>query len=78
MENSWTDRERNEVLQGVQEEKKIFTYCKLTYLLTYSLTPCSKVLEKPAGSQLVKKFPAFCGTRRFITVFETAHHLSLS
>jgi hypothetical protein len=29
----------------------------------YTLTPCSKVLlEKLTGFQLVKKFPAFCGT----------------
>ena len=27
---------------------------------------------------LVKKFPAFYGTRRFITVFTSAHHLSLA
>ena len=34
--------------------------------LTYLLIPCSKVLlEKLTGSQLVKKFPAFYGTRRF-------------
>ena len=40
----------------------------LTYLLTYLFTPLSGVLlEKPTGSQLVKKFPAFYGTRRFIT-----------
>ena len=38
----------------------------LTYLL-YLLTPWSRVLlEKPTGSQLVKKFPEFHGTRRFI------------
>ena len=36
------------------------------YLLTYLLTPWSRVLlEKITGFQLVKKFPAFCGTRRF-------------
>jgi hypothetical protein len=41
--------------------------------------PCSRVLpEKPTSSQLVKKFPAFYGTRRFITTFTTACHLSLS
>jgi hypothetical protein len=34
-------------------------------------------LEKLTGSQLVKKFLAFYGTRRFITVFTTARHLSL-
>jgi hypothetical protein len=40
----------------------------LTYSLTYLLTPWSIVLlEKLTGLQLVKKFPAFYGTRRFIT-----------
>jgi len=29
------------------------------------------------GSQLVKKFPAFYGTRRFITAFTSLRHLSL-
>jgi len=42
----------------------------LTYLLTYLLTPWNRVLaEKLTGSQLVKKIPAFYGTRRFITTF---------
>ena len=36
---------------------------------TYLLTPWSRVLEKLTGLQLVKKFPAFYGTRRFITAF---------
>ena len=49
-----------------------------TYLLTYLLTPCSRVLEKLNGSQLGKKFPAFYGTRRFITAVRNARHLSLS
>ena len=50
-----------------------------TYLLTYLLTPTSRVLlEKLTGLQLVKKFPAFYGTRRFITAFTSARHLSLS
>jgi len=49
-----------------------------TYLLTYVLTPCSTVLlEKLTGFQLVKKFPAFYGTRRFITTFTSPRHLSL-
>jgi hypothetical protein len=39
-----------------------------TSLVTYSLTPWSRVLlEKLSGSQLVKKFPTFYGTQRFIT-----------
>ena len=36
------------------------------------------LLEKLTGSQLVKKFSAFYGTRRFITTFTSARHLSLS
>ena len=51
----------------------------LTYSLTYLLTPCSTVrLEKLTRSQLVKKFSAFYGTRKFITAFAIARHLSLS
>jgi hypothetical protein len=38
--------------------------------------------QSPAGEanrhSLVKKFPAFCGTRRFITAFTRARDLSLS
>jgi hypothetical protein len=45
----------------------------------HSLNPWSTVLlEKPTGLQLVKIFPAFFGTRRFITAFTSARHLSLS
>ena len=51
----------------------------LIYLLTYLLIQCNKVLlEKLTGFQLVKKFPAFYGTRRFITTVTSARHLSLS
>ena len=49
------------------------------HLLTYLLTPWSRVLpEKLTGLQLVKKFPAFYGTRRFLTALTSARHLSLS
>ena len=52
---------------------------KMEDLFTYLLTPWSRVLlEKLTGLQLVKKFPAFYGTRRFITAFTSARHLSLS
>ena len=48
-------------------------------ILTDLLTPWSRVLlEKLTGSQLVKKFPGFYGTRRFITAIIHAYHLSLS
>ena len=46
---------------------------------TYLLTPwCRVLLEKLAGLQLFKKFPAFYGTRRFITAFASFRHPSLS
>jgi hypothetical protein len=44
----------------------------------YLLTECSTVLlEKLTGFQLVEKFPAFYRSRRFITAFTSARHLSL-
>ena len=48
-------------------------------ILTYLLTPwCRVLLEKPTGLQLVKKFPAFHGTRRFITALTSVSYLSVS
>jgi hypothetical protein len=49
-----------------------------TILLTYLLTPwCRVLLEGLTGPQLVKKFPTFYGTRKFITSFTRVRHLSL-
>ena len=46
---------------------------------TYLLTPwCRVLLQKLTGLQLVKKFTAFYGTRRFITALTSVRHLSLS
>jgi hypothetical protein len=43
------------------------------------LTPWSRVLhEKLIATQVVKKLPIFYETQRFIAVFATAHHCSLS
>jgi len=40
-------------------------------ILTYLITPwCRVLLEKLTGLQLVKKFPAFHGTRKFITKYK--------
>jgi hypothetical protein len=51
----------------------------LTHSLTYLLTPHSTVLlQKLTGLQLVSKFSAFYGTRKFITTFTSTSHLSLS
>ena len=47
--------------------------------LTHLLTPrCRVLLEQLTGLQPVKKFPAFHGTRRFITAFTPVRHPSLS
>ena len=48
----------------------------LSYVLNYSME--QSPLEKLIGSQLVKKLPAYYGTRRFITAFTSAGHLSLT
>ena len=56
-------------------------YANLTLKLTitYLLTPwCRVLLEKLTGLQLVKKFPVFHGTQRFITALTSVRHLSLS
>jgi hypothetical protein len=45
------------------------------YLLTKQLPPWSRdLLEKLIVAELVKKLPAFYGTRRLITVFKRARH----
>jgi hypothetical protein len=50
-----------------------------TCLLTDLLTPWSRVLlQNLTGLQLVKKFPTYDGTGRFITAFTSVHYLSLS
>ena len=53
------------------------TVVKCTCLL-YLLNAYSRVTEKLTSFQLVKKFLAFYGIRKFITVFTSACHLSLS
>jgi len=50
------------------------THCQDIHVLAYLLTPWSRVLLE----KLVKIFPAFYGTRTFITAFISARHLSLS
>ena len=50
-------------------------YILYIYLLT---AWCRVLLEKLTGLQLVKKFPAFHGTRRFITALTSVRQLSLS
>ena len=57
----------------------IFVTISYHYLLTYLLTPLSRVLlEKLTGSSASQEIPRIFGTRRFITVLTSARHLSLS
>ena len=59
--------------------RKKIQYVVYQELLTYLLTPwCRVLLEKLTGLQLVKKFLAFHGTRRFITALTSVRHISLS
>ena len=63
----------------IASEYSLRCYHLFTYLVTYFLTPwCRALLEKLTGLQLVKKFHAFHGTRRFITALTSFRHLSLS
>ena len=51
----------------------------VTHIHTYLLTPwCRVLLEKLTGLQLLKIFPAFHGTRRFIAALTSVCNLSLS
>jgi hypothetical protein len=84
-ENSYSSaRNREPSMLGSPGRLLITTLTELSrliiaYLPTYILTPWSRVLlEKPTGFQLVKKSPAFYGTRRFITAVTSARHLSVS
>ena len=64
-------------MQSPPFPRYLLTY--LTYLVTYLISPrCTVLLEQLTGLQLVKKFPAFHGTRRFITALTSVRHLSLS
>jgi len=66
------------ILQSLAEETIDILFSPLPPS-THLLIPWSRVLlEKLTGFQLVKKFPSFYRTWRFITAFTSARHLSLS
>jgi len=76
---SWEVTKRDETVTQSEPRKYMEFVVSFTLGPTYFLTPCSTVLlEKLTGSQPFKKFPTFYGTRRFITAFTSACHLSLS
>jgi len=56
--------------------RSVLSFRRNTFFLTYLLAPWSRVLlDQLTGFQLVKKFPAFYGTRRFVTAVTSAGHL---
>ena len=62
---------------------RVLWWNKTTYVLNltqqYLITPrCRVLLEKLTDLHLVKNFPAFHGTPRFITALTSVRHLSLS
>ena len=59
--------------------RKFLSYIFFDVILTYLLTPWSRVLlEKLTGSAASQEIPRFFGTRRFIIILTSARHLSLS
>ena len=55
------------------------TSVHISIILTYLPTPwCRVLLEQLTGLQLVKKFPAFHGSPRFITALTSVRQLSLT
>ena len=74
-----TDEINQRYIYHKHDEHRTLTTDDPRHILTYLLTPWSRVLlEKLTGLQLVKKFPSFYGTRRFVTALTSVRHLSLS
>jgi len=65
-------------LLSLQRQRLISVFQFALTLYYTKITLRSRVLTKQAGCPLVKKFPEFNGTRKFVTTFETSQHLSLS
>ena len=59
-------------------ESKASVIIDLFHLLTYLLHAARSSLINLAGSAASQEIPRIFGTRRFLTVFTSARHLSLS
>ena len=67
------------MIAATANNSTVFKFLYSKQAITYLLTPwCTVLLEQLTGLQLFKKFPAFHGTRRFITALTSVRHLSLS
>ena len=76
-ESNFLNNYTKTILPSLRDRRYII-YATLSISNTYLLTLwCRVLLEKLTGLQLVKKFPAFHGTRTFITALTSACHLSL-
>jgi len=64
-------------LRAVRPVHSLSACKRVQFTLTY-LLHVAVFLEKLTGLQLVQKFPAFHGTRRFITALTSVRHPSLS
>ena len=74
--NQTTSLQIHWIQKDIMDKLSHHLFLKLTH---YLLTPwCRVLLEKLSDLQLVKKFPALYGTRRFITAFTSFRHPSLS
>jgi hypothetical protein len=71
-----TDVVRKKTPSVPETTRKPVYHIPFSYSLTHSWSRA--LLEKPPIVQLLKSFPAFYGTRKFITVFTRALHWSLS
>ena len=67
-------RSRIQQIDTLANLSLVWVYYLLTYLF---IRWCRVLLEKLTGLQLVKKFPAIHGIRRFITALTSVRHLSL-
>jgi hypothetical protein len=73
-DNTYQAELQQTIFEEPRQWHEIISSAKFTYLRT----PWRGVIfEKLTGCQLVKQFPAFYGTRKFITAFTSARHLSL-
>ena len=71
----WRSLSRTKLVIVDSNSRRVVDVCALIYLVT---AWSGVLLEKLTGFPLVKKLPAFYGTRRFITAVTSARHLSLS
>ena len=82
MGSDWSHGSISFTLSSCNKEVFATGKCSLTVVTQeriFLLTPwCRVLLQKLTGLQLVKKFPIFHETRRFITALTSVRHLSLS